>query len=306
MSNRWWTYQQERFPIFGHGPLILAFSFCAVGYSRLLRGTPGWPAWSSTVVASISCFLLFGQLRIADEFKDFEEDRQFRPYRPVPRGLITLRELGMVFILAAGLQLSLALMLQPALAMVLLLVWAYLAAMSKEFFVREWLKVRPISYMLSHMLIMPLTDFYATSCDWLAEGATPPQGLFWFLVVSFLNGLIIEIGRKIRSPMDEEHGVSTYSALWGRKTAVIVWICILAMSLSAAVLSARRIQFSGWVAGVLSIMLLFTLILAMRFLRTLGPKQGKTFELLAGLWTLAVYLLLGAIPLTLRTVGANS
>ena len=24
--NRWWIYQKERFPIFGHGPLIAAFS----------------------------------------------------------------------------------------------------------------------------------------------------------------------------------------------------------------------------------------------------------------------------------------
>jgi len=30
MPNRWWIYQEERFPIFGHGPLILAFSLSAM------------------------------------------------------------------------------------------------------------------------------------------------------------------------------------------------------------------------------------------------------------------------------------
>ena len=30
MTNRWWIYQQERFPLAGHGPLILAFSASAV------------------------------------------------------------------------------------------------------------------------------------------------------------------------------------------------------------------------------------------------------------------------------------
>ena len=35
---RWWIYQHERFPIFAHGVLIAAFSFCMVSYSSLVRG----------------------------------------------------------------------------------------------------------------------------------------------------------------------------------------------------------------------------------------------------------------------------
>jgi hypothetical protein len=45
-----------------------------------------------------------------------------------------------------------------------------MAVMTKEFFVPEWLKKRPIVYMVSHMAIMPLIDLYATACDWLAGG----------------------------------------------------------------------------------------------------------------------------------------
>ncbi|MEI8196373.1 MAG: hypothetical protein WCI73_10730, partial [Phycisphaerae bacterium] len=80
--SRWWIYQRERFPIAGHGPLILAFSFSAVSYSRMLRGVPGLPALIPAAIAIVSCFLFFLQLRIADEFKDFTEDSQYRPYRP--------------------------------------------------------------------------------------------------------------------------------------------------------------------------------------------------------------------------------
>ena len=67
---RWWTYQKERFPIAAHGPLILAFSACAVSYSALLR--VGTPEFSGYVVAFVTCLLFFLQLRIADEFKDAE------------------------------------------------------------------------------------------------------------------------------------------------------------------------------------------------------------------------------------------
>ena len=94
MANRWWTYQRERFPILAHGILIASFSFSAVCFSSLLRGQTELPRLSSIFVAFVTAFLFFLQLRIADEFKDFEEDARYRPYRAVPRGLVTLRELG--------------------------------------------------------------------------------------------------------------------------------------------------------------------------------------------------------------------
>ena len=93
MSSRWWVYQRERFPILAHGPLIAAFSVSAVSYSALLRGQSSLPL-DGTLLAFGTAFLFFLQLRIADEFKDFEDDSRYRSYRPVPRGLVKLSELG--------------------------------------------------------------------------------------------------------------------------------------------------------------------------------------------------------------------
>src|SRR5258708_246793 len=84
MTNRWWIYQRERFPVMAHSPLILAFSLSAVSFSSLLRGASSLPGWKPCAVAFATSFLTFLQLRLADEFKDFEADSQFRPYRPVP------------------------------------------------------------------------------------------------------------------------------------------------------------------------------------------------------------------------------
>src|SRR5205814_2059908 len=149
------------------------------------------------------------QLRLADEFKDFEEDSRYRPYRPVPRGLVTLRELGVLWALTGLVQFGFALWLQPSLAPLLALVWVYLILMSKEFFVGEWLKAHPVPYLISHMVIIPLVDLYATACDWWTQDGSPPNGLFWFLIVSYFNGIVIEIGRKVRGPKEEEPGVNT-------------------------------------------------------------------------------------------------
>ena len=96
--SRWNIYQRERFPVLAHGPLIAAFSSGAVCYSAQLRavasGSRPTVSVASLVVAFVSCLLFFFQLRVSDEFKDHEEDSRWRPYRPVPRGLVTLRELG--------------------------------------------------------------------------------------------------------------------------------------------------------------------------------------------------------------------
>jgi 4-hydroxybenzoate polyprenyltransferase len=135
--NRWWIYQKERFPLAAHGPLIAAFSASAVSYSALLRGR-GHPAASYLVafVVSLGSFLL---LRIADEFKDAEEDARFRPYRPVPRGLVTLRELGWLGGGVALVQLGLAACIGWPVVALLAVTWTYFALMSKEFFARRWL-----------------------------------------------------------------------------------------------------------------------------------------------------------------------
>ncbi len=303
MLERWWAYQRERFPLVGHGVLIAAFSLSAVCFSRLLRNDPGWPAPAGAVVAFLTCFLLFLQLRIADEFKDFEEDSRYRPYRPVPRGLVTLRELGWLGAGTAAVQLALALLLAPALALWLGVVWVYLTLMSREFFVGEWLKRRPVIYMLSHMAIVPLVDFYATACDWVPAQGRPPEGLFWFVAVSYFNGLVIEIGRKLRSPADEEEGVNTYSALWGPRVAVGIWLAAMTVTAACAVLAAQAVNFLIPVAVWLAALLLAAALVARQFLRDQAPGGGKRIEALSGLWTVGMYLSVGAAPLLWRQLA---
>jgi 4-hydroxybenzoate polyprenyltransferase len=102
MLERWRIYQRERFPVLGHGPLIAALSLSAVGFSSQVRGSATLPRAAAFFVAFLSLFLFFLQLRIADEFKDRDADVRYRAYRPVPRGLVSLRELGAVGIAAAG------------------------------------------------------------------------------------------------------------------------------------------------------------------------------------------------------------
>ena len=304
-KNRWVVYQQERFPLAAHAPLVAAFSCSAVSFSALLRDPASAPGWRSALVAFVTSLLFFLQLRIADEFKDAREDARYRPYRPVPRGLVTLGELRVIAVGAWTIQIALALWLKASLLFMLLPVWLYLLLMQHEFFAARWLRRHPVAYMTTHMAIVPMIDFYATACDWWVAGVRqPPAALSWFLLVSLCNGFVIELGRKIRAPMDEEHGVETYTALWGARGATIVWVGALLSAGACALVAARSIEMTLPLAALLVTLLGTCVLTANRFVAHQAPAAGKRFEALSWLWTVSMYLTLGLVPLLWRTLGA--
>jgi 4-hydroxybenzoate polyprenyltransferase len=172
--------------------------------------------------------------------------------------------------------------------------------MSKEFFVRDWLKDRPLLYMFSHMMIMPLVDFYATACDWWPADHEAPHGLLWFVVVSYFNGIVIEVGRKIRAPEDEEVGVNTYSFLWGRRNAALFWLTFLCLTAISAARAAFLIDFFVPVVVVLCLLLALAIYTVVAYLRRPSTTTAKRIEHVSGIWTLLLYLNLGIIPLLWR------
>jgi 4-hydroxybenzoate polyprenyltransferase len=63
-----------------------------------------------------------------------------RPERPLPRGLVTLRQLGALGIAAGVAQLALSAATGPQAIVALLVVWAYAMLMRVEFFAPRWLR----------------------------------------------------------------------------------------------------------------------------------------------------------------------
>jgi 4-hydroxybenzoate polyprenyltransferase len=299
LAARLWQYQAERFPIFKHGALIAAFGASAVCLSALLRGAT--PSLLAIFVAVLVLFGFFFQLRVADEHKDHEEDTKFRPERPVPRGLVTLAELRAAAIVVGIVQLVLTAFLGWALIGLLLLVWAWMAVMTKEFFAPRALRKRPLLYMISHMMVMPLIDLYATACDWIPAGIAGHQGftltLAGFLLLSLVNGTAIEISRKSWSPEQEREGVETYSKLWKPAGAGIAVMAVVLVGLAVSAFVHVR---SG--AGII---FLFGLLLSAAYAAWMAidyassptPKTAKAMETSAGVYVLANYLLLGVLPL---------
>lgn len=305
-SSAWpklWTYQRERFPVFKNGLLIASLASSAVCLSALLREQSHFPPWFTFATAFVVLFFFFALLRIADEFKDAEVDAKYRPERPVPRGLITLPDLARLGVVMAILQVGMTVTFYLPLTIILFLVWIYMALMTVEFFAPEWLQSRPALYMVTHMAVMPLIDLFATACDWLPEGGRPPDGLVWFLVLSFFNGMVIEVGRKTWAPSMEREGVESYSASWGVGGAVGCWIGALLCSCLLALFVAHQIDFLAIAAAALVGFLVILVFVGARFLRAADEKGARRIENLSGLWVFSNYLLLGLVPMATRVWG---
>jgi 4-hydroxybenzoate polyprenyltransferase len=302
LAARFWAYQRERIPFAGFAPLIAAFTFSSAAYSRMARGAEGFIPWTRFGVGVFTALVFFFSLRVLDEHKDEDVDRRYRPELPVPRGLMTLRELraiGSVALLAA-VALNAVMLPVMLIPMAVVAVWASL--MTREFFVREWLRAHPTAYLLTHMAIMPLIDTYTTGLDWLAVGRHLPTGLVYFLAVTFLNGMLVEIGRKIRWPGAEREGVDSYTRAWGLRAAPVVWLLLMAAAATTAVLALRHVGSGPLEITIIALAGGLGAVAAFRFMRRPDLASQLAVERVSQLWMFSTYLAMGTVPFIVHRI----
>ncbi|MDR1321218.1 MAG: UbiA family prenyltransferase [Gracilibacteraceae bacterium] len=299
MLSRWLVYQKERFPLAQYIPMMTVFGFCAVSFSMHLDDPhaafgDASPAQYLTAAATTLCWFML--LRVADEHKDYLDDCAYRPYRPVQRGLVSLRELRRIGVALGLIQIGLSLWIDSRLLLTLGAVYFWFALMSAEFFVPAWLKARPTLYLLSHMIIMPFIDLYATSVEWLPRGGHFSPGLLFYMISSFCDGTVVEVGRKLRAPENEEYGVDTYTQIWGPRRAITVWLVCLTLSGISTVLAGFLVRVGFLLLAILSVLYIFAVAAALRFASSPTPANAKFFTVFPGVWMLVMYCMLGLAP----------
>ena len=316
-------YLNERFPLGKNSIFVLIFTLSGYIYTGLLYNSKiinqifskeikvPMP-WHKIVALFIIIFMFFLQLRITDEFKDYEEDLKYRAYRPVQRGVITLKALGKIGIATIIIQIILAYVIDFKIIYFMIIVWFYMFLMAKEFFIKEWLTKRILIYALSHVVIMifiTLVIVNATQYIVLgeAENIFKFGALQWYrhnidialiplFTLNYLNGIVLEIGRKTRRADEEEHGVQTYSKLWGKKKAVVILSLLFAVEYFLVILGLsytyeKYFLFSGL---VLLIILIISIYFMIKFLKK--DLSGKIVESVSGLWIVFSSMGLGLLP----------
>ena len=150
LLQRLWIYQGERFPLAKTALLLGVFASAGINLSAHLsnRTLPSWPSY---VVALLVSVIFFFQLRACDEIKDAEDDRLYRPERPVPRGLVSLRLIVALGLAGIPASILAAVLLDLHLLPLLTVVWIWMALMAVEFFVPAWLDRKSTRLNSSHI-----------------------------------------------------------------------------------------------------------------------------------------------------------
>lgn len=272
--KKWYTYQKERFPIATYGLYIFSIvfgTFCFATESK---------KWIMLIPMFVVALLQFLMVRIVDEFKDFEEDLKYRPYRPVPRGLVSLKELGILGGICAVIQIGLTAILNLKGLIYLSLVWIFFAIMSKSFFIKKLVDKHILLEVTLDEFLMPLLVLYLSTFV-----TTISVKLIPFLILSYLGSWIVEIARKVRCKEDEENGVKTYTAVFGipKATTIVVVLEALIMMMQYYILGTR------YIIPILALYVLIN-IPNLLFIIKENKKLAKMVGLLANMYLILVYI----------------
>jgi len=312
-------YLNERFPLGKNSFFVLIFTLSGYIYTSLLYNSKIMYLFTNGVKIGIFqykiialfiiIFMFFFQLRITDEFKDYEEDLKYRAYRPVQRGIISLKTLGKTGIVTVIIQIMLAHVIDPEIIYFMIFVWIYMFLMAKEFFIKKWLTKRILIYALSHVVIMVFITLVIVE----ATQYIVPKNIFDVFILqryrhnidfaliplfalNYLNGIVLEIGRKTRRADEEEHGVQTYSKLWGRKKAVIILSLLFIIEYFFVILGLAHTYEKYFLFSGLTLLIIFiiSIYFMVKFLKK--DLSGKIVETVSGLWIIFSSMSMGLLP----------
>jgi 4-hydroxybenzoate polyprenyltransferase len=275
--KKWYTYQKERFPVLKYGTYIFSIVFAVFFYCSNKTSSFNYIL---LVPMFIVAFLQFLMVRIIDEFKDYEEDKKYRPYRPVPRGLVSLKELGILFIICAIIQMIITFLINKKGIVYLIFVWIIFAIMTKGFFIKSVLDKHILLEVLLDELLMPVLVLYLTSFI----GNIQIEFIYEILLMSYFVSWIVEIARKIRCKEDEEKGVKTYTAVFGIKKAVLILstIEIILIIIQTKILTSKYIILTA-------ILLVLVMCCNIIFVKKQDKKTSDFVQLSANILVLACY-----------------
>lgn len=223
-AGRMILYSREMFPLQARLPLA-AFTYLGIAsFTRGVHGLPRRPISLDALAGTGFVFLTLLLLRLMDELKDEEIDRELFPDRPLPSGRVRKRDIQIS--LAATVLALLGLVATTGWAAVPgLLVVAYAFLMFVRFFAPGPHRRSLLLTLATHTEIVPLMML---QCALIAASMNglEPRRLRWDALLPYTGllwsaGLSWELARKIRSK-EEETAYVTYSRIFGRIGAVFV------------------------------------------------------------------------------------
>ncbi|MDH4231189.1 MAG: UbiA family prenyltransferase [Nitrospirota bacterium] len=238
-SGRWGAFIKERFPLLNH--LLLITFYCSANAVVAHASAGTRPALTvRSVLGGVMILCVFLHLRIFDEIKDFEKDRTAHPERPLPRGLIAVREAKRVAGAIILAEIGLGIYAGPHAFLAACCVIVYSLLMYKEFFIGDWLRPRLATYAFTHTVIscwmsMLIYSSVTGRYFWKASGE---YGIFLIANIMMFN--VFEFGRKTFAKEEEKDMIESYSKSLGPAGAAV----------SVFIMAALAVFTGLWLGGV--------------------------------------------------------
>ena len=289
MKN-WFIFIKERIPLVVYALLvggITSSSFIFGNIKITLKEAPQF------LLGFFGLFLACAILRMMDEVKDFEKDKVAHPDRPLPRGLLKVEQvLGMIkfiYIFMALLSIALIFLKNLEAGICYLVITLWLGLMYKEFFIPKWLNERPLTYAISHQILMLAVAAFPA----LLYDQTNNYGTIVALGTTILGSFFTyEVCRKLDPKADPILG--TYLVTYGPFNTFTI---VLGTSVVA--------WFGALQLGYFPILASFQLLCVLSFL--LIFFKSEKYKIVEGIATLSllIHLWCGPISLLIKFNGGS-
>jgi len=253
-------------------PLHIYLPFASMIYFSLFFLTQtisGKEKLQVNLVAMVGCFTLIGVMllmRILDEFKDVDTDRQLFPERPLSRGAVKYSDIRSLGILVFAAMSILNLMIGGLILFFYILMMIYTWLSFKWFFIEKVSRPNLILTLITHQ---PLTLFVNVYVVATAIGDAPLEGLHLQLALAvlafFFPIFAWETSRKIRAEGRETEYV-TYSKLFGPRKASLIPLCGLMIYLVLLIILVFDFALDPWFFGIVILIGLGVIIVYSRFI----------------------------------------
>lgn len=249
--TRWFTFTRERFEPVSHLILIGALAGANGLLAALAAGVPLPPA-ERLLRGFLLLVLVFFHMRLFDEIKDYDVDREVNKERPLPRGLVTAAEHGWVTLACVCAEVALALSLGFPVFTTYAVLLAFTLIMRQEFFVGSWLGPHMELYAITHTFSAALQGGLVWSVvTGLALDALPRAYAAVMLGNWFIFN-VFEFGRKTFGREEERPGVDSYSLRLHAFGAFLLTFANLALGYLMLHLCAAHLAAAGSAAPLSS------------------------------------------------------
>jgi hypothetical protein len=283
---RWTRYVMERSPL----PILLIVGVGAsLSAFYLFRSDFELRPLALSSVGIIGLLLL---MRMMDELKDFEKDKVAHPDRPLPRGLVSQREVGRVLWTTTFLLLAYATVIAIGGRLLAGALYGftvgYTVLMFREFFIPRLLKRNQFVYAVTHQAILVPMYLFAVAVS--SPASTFATRSAWFALTGLGGSFVYEVSRKLDPNAPPILG--TYLRLHGRTAVTFALLAALAL----LAISAWKIDVHAIVWPTVALMLS---VIPTIYLR---PLRFRIVEAMAAL-VMVVQMLAPALQHAWRTLA---